>query len=49
MRHISFDMSTKARKRILSDYKYYSKNKPNGITCRIHEDNLLLWDACIVG
>ncbi|KAK8802871.1 hypothetical protein JH06_2107 [Blastocystis sp. subtype 4] len=42
-------MSTKARKRILSDYKYYSKNKPNGITCRIHEDNMLIWDACIIG
>lgn len=42
-------MSTKARKRILRDYKDYLRNKPMGITCRIHEDNMMIWDACILG
>ena len=42
-------MSTKARKRVLADYKYYQRNPPSGITCRIHEDNMLIWDACIIG
>ena len=42
-------MSTKARKRVLADYKYYQRNPPSGITCRIHEDNMLIWDACILG
>lgn len=42
-------MSTKARKRVLADFRYYQQNQPAGITCRIHEDNMLIWDACILG
>lgn len=42
-------MSTKTKKRVLADYKYYQRNPPSGITCRIHDDNMLIWDACILG
>ena len=42
-------MSTKAKKRVLADLRYYQTNQPVGITCHIHEDNILIWDACIIG
>ena len=42
-------MSKKARNRVLLDFNYYRQNQPTGITCRIHDEDIFLWDACILG